>query len=245
MGRMPMAALHVLVKREELEQARLGGKVVVVLDVLFATSTIVHVLAHGAAGVWPASDADDARRIAAGLPGARLAGEHMARPIDGFGPATPLALAADGLDGARFAYSTTNGTVALAALHGASHVYAAALLNGAAVARHVASAHPGMTVLLVCAGSAARFNLEDFYGAGHLVAHFRRLGAGGYAPTDSAIAAFMLADGTDAATALGRSRVGRHMASVGLQAEVACAARLDVHDVVPQLIDGCLQAVAA
>ena len=43
-----MAKLHVLLEKEALDRERLAGKVVVVLDVLFATSTIVTALAHGA-----------------------------------------------------------------------------------------------------------------------------------------------------------------------------------------------------
>ena len=38
-------SLHVLVRREDVDVSRLQGRVVVVIDVLFATSTIVHALA--------------------------------------------------------------------------------------------------------------------------------------------------------------------------------------------------------
>ncbi|MFZ2910486.1 MAG: 2-phosphosulfolactate phosphatase, partial [Candidatus Desulfobacillus denitrificans] len=45
--------IHVLLKKEELDAQRLPGKTVVVLDILFATSSIVTALAHGAAEVIP------------------------------------------------------------------------------------------------------------------------------------------------------------------------------------------------
>ncbi|MGH8284332.1 MAG: 2-phosphosulfolactate phosphatase [Steroidobacteraceae bacterium] len=48
--------VHVLLKKEELDGERLAGKVVVVLDVLFATSSIAAALAHGARSVVPATD---------------------------------------------------------------------------------------------------------------------------------------------------------------------------------------------
>ena len=41
--------IHVLLKKEELDSQRLPGKVVIVLDILFATSSIVAAMAHGAA----------------------------------------------------------------------------------------------------------------------------------------------------------------------------------------------------
>ena len=45
--------IHVLLKKEELDGQRLPGKIVVVLDILFATSSIVAALANGAQEVVP------------------------------------------------------------------------------------------------------------------------------------------------------------------------------------------------
>ena len=238
-----MPKLHVLLKKEELDPARLQGKVVIVLDVLFATSTIVHAFGCGIRGIWPARDADDARRIAATLDSPLLAGEYLAAGLPGFGPATPLALCDTGVEGATLVYATTNGTVALHNTAGAAHVYVGALLNGAALAAHVARRHAHAPVLVVCAGSVDRFNLEDFYGAGHVVNHFER--KGGYALSDAALAALLLYRGCDADTALQASRVGRMMQGHQLRHEVEYAANRDTLDVVPELRDGCLQLAVA
>jgi 2-phosphosulfolactate phosphatase len=238
-----MPKLHVLFKKEDLPRENLEGRVVIVLDVLFATSTIVHAFGAGIDCVWPALDAEDAKRIAATLEAPILAGEFLARDLPGFGPATPLALADIGLQQATLVYATTNGTVALAGATAASHVYVGALLNGAALAAHVLAAHPDEPVLLVCAGSVDQFNLEDFYGAGHLVAHLER--SGRYALTDAALAALLLYRGCDASIALGTSRVGRMMQGYDLQDEIDCAARCDVLDVVPELVDGRVRRVTA
>ena len=48
--------IHVLLKKEELDAQRLPGKTMIVLDILFATSSIVAALAHGAAEVIPTLD---------------------------------------------------------------------------------------------------------------------------------------------------------------------------------------------
>ena len=103
-------SLHVLVRREDIDASRLDGRVVVVIDVLFATSTIVHALASGASRVYPAFDADDARRAAAARPGALVAGEYLAQTLPEHAPATPLALATCLRDGSELVYFTTNGT---------------------------------------------------------------------------------------------------------------------------------------
>ena len=231
--------LHVLVRREDIDPERLRGRVVVVIDVLFATSTIVQALAAGAArSVYPARDDDDARTQAAQRPGAMVAGEYLARTLPDHAPATPMALAQCLRDDVELIYFTTNGTRALAACSGAEAVYAGALTNAAALASHIVDVHAGLPVLLVCAGSLGRFSLEDFLGAGHLVHALRE--RGGYAPTDAALAAEMARGGGDLGQALSASRVGRMLARAGLDDEIAHAAACDSSDVVPKLRDGVL-----
>ena len=239
-----MQKVHVLLKKEELDAQRLEGKVVVVLDILFATSSIVTALAHGASEVIPAPDGDAARAAAGNFaPGSYvLSGELNADTLPGFVHPTPKALLAEGLAGRRLVYCTTNGTVALAKSQGAAHVYAAALVNGRAMVERIVRHHPESTVLIVCSGSADNFNLEDFYGAGYLVALFRRvLPAAEY--SDAALAAELLHDHCDGLDALRRARVGRMMLARGLDAEVAFAAQESCYDVVPSLRDGALRSV--
>lgn len=231
----PPPALHVLMTREEIDPARLlrHARVVVVLDVLFATTSIVHALASGATGVWPARDADEAQRIANTLPAPLLAGERRIQALPGFGPATPVALAQQAPAGRPLVYCTTNGTVALRQVEAATAVYAGALTNGAALAAHITSVHAGLPVLLVCAGSTGSFNLEDFYGAGHLLRHL--LARADYSLTDAARAARLFGADADPLTILREARVGRLMQRYRLDDEVACAARLDAETIVPRL----------
>jgi 2-phosphosulfolactate phosphatase len=238
--------LHVLVKKEELDGQRLAGKVVVVLDVLFATTSIAAALAHGATEVIPTLHGEAARAVAAARPAGSfvLAGEYGAETLPGFANPTPLALLDLPLAGKALVYSTTNGTVAVHRAAGAARVYAAALSNGAAVAERVASRAEGDTVLVVCSGSVDAFNLEDFYGAGHLVSLLSRIRPG-WELSDAARAARMLHDGADAMACLSESRVGRMMRERGLEREVEWASRKDHLAVVPELRGGRLVSGAA
>ncbi|MDP2821381.1 MAG: 2-phosphosulfolactate phosphatase [Sulfuritalea sp.] len=239
-----MQKIHVLLKKEELDAQRLEGKVVVVLDILFATSSIVTALAHGTTEVIPTLDGraalEAAKQFAAGS--YVLSGELNADTLPGFVHPTPQALLAEGIAGRRLIYCTTNGTVALAKSKGAAHVYAAALLNGRAVVERIVLQHPESTILIVCSGSADNFNLEDFYGAGYLVSLFRRLAADADY-SDAALAAELLHDHCDGLDALRRARVGRMMLARRLDAEVAFAAQESCYDVVPLLQDGALRSV--
>ena len=110
-----MAKIHVLLKKEELDGQRLSGKVVIVLDILFATSSIVAALAHGASEVVPALDGEAALREASGRRAGSyvLSGELNAVTLSGFSHPMPMALLEQDLAGKTLIYSTTNGTVAV------------------------------------------------------------------------------------------------------------------------------------
>ena len=232
----PGPTLHVLFTKEAIDPGRLRDKVVVAIDILFATSTLAHVLAEGAADVRLAYGEEDAYQLKAGVQTPLLAGEYNADTILGFAPATPLALAEYGVKGRNLIYASTNGTVALLRAAPAARVYAASLLNGAAVACYVGAAHPQASVLLVCAGSAGRFNLEDSYGAGHLVAHL--LAQRNYTCSDAALAALAMRRGREPLDVLAESYIGRKMRARGLSDEVEFAARADTLNVVPVLGEG-------
>src|SRR5205823_2651541 len=77
-----MSKLHVLLKKEELDAQRLPDKVVVVLDVLFATTSIVTALAHGAGE--GARSGPRVRRVAAQRRGGRRS--HRADVSERDGP---------------------------------------------------------------------------------------------------------------------------------------------------------------
>jgi len=238
--------VHVLLKKEELDSQRLEDKIVIVLDILFATSSIVTALAHGAQAVIATPDGSaalaESEKHAAGS--FILSGELHANTLPGFVHPTPQRLLAQGLRGRTLIYCTTNGTVALMKARAAGDVYAAALLNARATVDHIALHHRHNTVLIVCSGSADNFNLEDFYGAGYFVSLFRqRLADADF--SDAALAAELLHDHSEGLEVLRRSRVGRMMLTRGLDDEVAFAARESSYDVVVCLKQGVLRPVGS
>ena len=78
--------IHVLTRKEELDSVRVAGKVVVVLDILFATTTMVTALANGALEVVPVLDEAAARAEAQRCREGCfvLAGELYAETLPGF-----------------------------------------------------------------------------------------------------------------------------------------------------------------
>ncbi|HEX7218763.1 MAG TPA: 2-phosphosulfolactate phosphatase [Burkholderiales bacterium] len=233
--------VHVLTKKEELDSVRVPGKVVVVLDILFATTTMVTALAHGAKEIVPVLDESAARACAADFPGCVLAGELYAETLPGFAHPAPLALLAHGVEGKSVVYSTTNGTVAMTQAAGAARVYCGALLNARALVEHILARHERETILIVCSGSGNNFNFEDFYGAGYFV---ECLGERVRDFSDAARAALALYRHAKGPEALLDCRVGRMMAARGLAHEVEFASRLDALPVVAALEDGRVRRVA-
>ena len=235
--------VHVLTRKEELDGVRVPGKVVVVLDILFATTTMVAALAHGATEVIPVEDEHAARAAAARLDSGSyvLSGELHAETLAGFAHPAPMALLEHGVKDRALIYSTTNGTVAMTLAGGAKRVYCGSLLNAGAIAAHIAARHAGDTVLILCSGSGGNFNLEDFYGAGCLVERLAgRLDASADL-SDSARTALAFYRATQAPQVLLDCRVGRMMARRGLGHEVEFACRFDAFPVVPVLAGGRLR----
>ena len=238
--------IHVLTKKEELDSVRLPGKVVVVLDILFATTTMTAALAHGATQVVPVLDQAAALKEAGKFPEDMrvLAGELNAETLPGFAHPAPLALIQHGVRGKTVVYSTTNGTVAMTQAAGAARVYCGSMLNVGALVSHIVERHARDTVLVVCSGSANNFNFEDFWGAGCFVERFAGLLGAAADLSDSAKAARSLFQHARAPQALLDCRVGRMMAARGLGREVEFACRMDVYPVVPVLEQGRLRVLA-
>jgi len=234
--------VHVLFRRQDIDMVKLEGKVVVVLDILFATTTMVTALGNGAARLIPTLNEADAREVARRLASESfvLSGELFAELIDGFASPMPLALVEHGVRDKTVVYATTNGTVALKDSSSAEHVFAGALLNAPAVVEHIAANHAEATIVIVCSGSMGNPNLEDMYGAGYFVDLIARVLGEQRDFSDAAIAARALFLSESAPSALLRSRVGQLMRERGHTHEVEHAAQLGTLDVVPKLVDGVL-----
>jgi 2-phosphosulfolactate phosphatase len=210
-------------------------RTMVVIDVLRATSTIIHALANGAKSVLPVATVEEAARMAEqiGRDAVLLCGERDTQPIRGFqlGNA-PEEFTPERVGGKTLIMTTTNGTPALLATSGAERVYVAALLNVSAVARRLVEETD--EALIICAGRESAFALEDALCAGRIVRHVRAAGVP-VTGNDAAAAALRLSSQPPAARTLGRTAAGRRLRELGRLQDVIFCAREDVHDVVPIL----------
>ncbi len=153
--------------------SEVAGRVVVVIDVLRASTTIAQALVSGARAVIPFADVDDVLSVASRYTRSDvlLAGERRALPIAGFDVGnSPAGMTAERVNNKTVLMTTTNGTAALLATHGAKRVYVGAFANLSATVSAVAGqVTTGCDVLLVCAGQDKRVALEDVACAGAML----------------------------------------------------------------------------
>lgn len=232
-----------------VEPGALAGATVVVIDVLRASTTIVHALEAGAREVIPCLEVDEARAVAAELPAAEvvLGGERQGLPIDGFDLGnSPAEYTPETVGGRTVVFTTSNGTRAMHRCRRAGRVLIGAFVNAsAAVDRLAATAN----VHFLAAGSRGRRSRDDELLAGMLVGWLERFGrmpcrlTGRAATTRDQWAASTigsLVPGRPAnpeliARELADSIAGRRLASIGQQSDVLIASQLDRFHTVPEL----------
>jgi 2-phosphosulfolactate phosphatase len=231
--------LHVAFSPQGLSPADVQGRVVFVIDVLRATTTMCAALHNGAKALIPVASTEEALRLAQTI-GSRdvlLAGEKNCVRIPGFALGnSPLEMGESVVRGKTIIVTTTNGTRALLAAQGALAVYAAAAANlGVAGERAREALEKKREVLIVCAGRESAFGLDDAYCAGRLAV----AALGSRRPrkglNDAAIASLDLVRryGDDWSRPLRRSRAGRELRTLGFERDVAEAGRLDAYPVLP------------
>jgi len=141
-------------------------RTVVVVDILRATSCMTTAFAHGIASITPFAKLDDC--LAMKSQGYYTAGERDGKKVEGFDLGnSPFEYMDKKLLGKKIAFTTTNGTQAIAKSDGAREIVIGSFLNLSAVARYLRDGEN--SVLVVCAGWKGKVNLEDTLFAGALV----------------------------------------------------------------------------
>lgn len=152
-----------------------AGRVVAVIDVLRASTSIAAALANGARAVVPVetSDAAVTRAKAFERRDVVLAGERKTKPIPGFDLGnSPREFTRDVVAGKTVLMTTTNGTPAIMNTPGARDVVIASYVNYTAVLTMLRAAlRGGADITIVCAGRDRQFAIEDAGCAGRYVSN--------------------------------------------------------------------------
>jgi 2-phosphosulfolactate phosphatase len=214
----------------------MAGSVAVVIDVLRATTTIIHALAAGCRAVYPCPDLEAARQLARqiGAGQAILGGERGGRPLPDFDLGnSPREYTAATCVGKALVLSTTNGTAALVRAAEAERVLVAGFVNLNAVREQlVRETRP---VHIVCAGTDGAITLEDTLLAGALAGSLAM--KGNVRINDSArLATICFEQGRNAILdVLELSAGGANLRALGYDEDIRIAAQIDTFTLVPEV----------
>lgn len=235
--------LDVFLTPDGVTTAELAGRVVVVVDVLRATSSMVEALGSGARALYPVASIEEALRLAntLGRHEVLLCGERRCVRIDGFDLGnSPAEFTPERVSGKTLVMSTTNGTVAVTLAAAGERVLIASLLNLSAVVHELTRGEAAVEPVILCSGREGRFVLEDAVCAGMIGNRLLDDRPGEWRLNDGAVAVTELARSPRLASPAAfflQTRAGREIVAAGLADDLAFCAQVDRHDVLPVFQD--------
>jgi 2-phosphosulfolactate phosphatase len=206
--------------------------IVVVIDILRATSAMCTAFEHGVEKIIPVATVEEATSYK--QQGYLVGAERNGIALEGFDFGnSPYSYMTEELRGKTVVISTTNGTQAIEAARSAYQVVIGAFTNITALCDWLVSQNK--SVLLLCSGWKNRFNWEDSMFAGAVTK--RLLTAGLHKTGDAALAMAFLYDESQKHQLrfLRNSSHAERLAALGLKKDIKYCFQLDKTKVIPVL----------
>ncbi|QDT35134.1 2-phosphosulfolactate phosphatase [Thalassoglobus polymorphus] len=168
-----LPSLSTLVDSGQITENNSGDvmPVAVMIDILRASTTIVHALANGASAILPCSSVEQAHELAhepassQNAPKRLLGGERHCQKIEGFDlDNSPFSYTPELVQDREIIFTTTNGTIALEHCRSASMILVGAFVNLSSLIDALVEC--GRPVHLMCAGTDRQLTAEDILFAG-------------------------------------------------------------------------------
>ncbi len=217
------------------------GCVVVMVDVLRASTTMIQALNNGAATIYPRAEIDESRQLARELGNdAILGGERNGKIVEGFHLGnSPLEYSRGAIENKPIVLCTTNGTFTLNHCRSASKLWIGSFANLNEVCRN-ASDHEKL--LIACAGTNRMVSDEDVLFAGAVVNQLLQANsqlniddAGRIAASRWQAIQPLLESGTQLWEILAKSHGGRNLMRLGYDRDVQFCADVNSIPVLPEL----------
>jgi 2-phosphosulfolactate phosphatase len=227
-----------------LNPEMLSERVVIVIDVLRATSVITHALSQGALEIFPVATVEEAFQFAKTFPPGTtlLGGEKDTRRIEGFDLGnSPKEYIAEKVKEKRLILRTTNGTKAFHLVSSGKEVMVCSFFNIRAVAKRCVEIERDL--LIFPSGDEGNFSLEDTVCGGMLIDLIIKRGKKPIALTDAAHAAHILYQRFEAnlLDAFHLSHHGNKLIDLRLGDDLLYCAQTDITPLVPIFRDGVIR----
>lgn len=228
-----MRKIEVCFSPELIHLHELANKIVVVVDIFRATSTMVAALANGVREILPFADLEACHLMQD--KGFLIGGERNGLTAPGFEMGnSPVAYLKEAYKGRKLAMTTTNGTQAIEKSRGADEILIGAFPNLEATVSYIQARDKD--VLIHCAGWKGHFNLEDSVYAGALV---KALESTHESSEDGALAMKSLfeKEGHNLKGFLSQASHAKRLQNHGIEADIDFCLTLDLYDLVAK-VDG-------
>ncbi len=218
-------------------------KVVVVIDVLRASTSIITALKHGAREVIPVASVENAVKISGSLFGDVVlrCGEREGKIIPGFNLGnSPFEYTPEAVQNKSLIFTSTNGSLAMVKAKFSRQLIIAGFVNVTSVVDHLHKLNEDFTI--ICAGKEHNFCIEDVVCGGMIIQLMEKRN-GKSALTDSALAAQSLYKtfGKSIYKMLKNSDHGRYLASIGFAEDLKACADVDTLPYLPVLTNGVIK----
>lgn len=210
----------------------LKGKIVVVIDILRATSSICVGFNTGVRLFRPVAYPDQAKTLESS--GYIAAAERDGRKLDGFSLGnSPFDYLDPELKDRKIALTTTNGTRCLRLSYEAEEILIGSFLNLEALSRYCIESKKN--VIAFCAGWKDKFNLEDTLFAGAFANNLKELYT---LECDSTLAAQDLYNfaSKDLADYITKASHAQRFERLGIEKDIKFCMQNSIYDIVPKMI---------
>ncbi len=231
-----MPKIEVCLSPELIHLFELKGKVVVITDILRATSCMTTGLATGVKQIKPVATLDECRALK--KEGYYTAAERNGAKVEGFDIGnSPFSYMDKKFKGKNIATTTTNGTLAITKSTEADDIIIGSFLNLSTIANYLHE--ESKDVIIHCAGWKGNYSLEDTLFAGALIEKLLPAFSLGDDASFSALNNYSSCKGNLLETILGSAHAKR-LEKFDIRKDIELCCTIDKYETIPYLKNGVL-----
>ncbi len=235
--------IDLFLSRSEIQQDKIAGRLVTIIDVWRASTSIITALANGCAGIIPVAEVQQARELAKKFPtdSILLGGERNELPIPRFDLSnSPLDYTADRVKNKRIIFTSSNGAKLFSDARSAEKTVVGGFLNVTILSDLIL--RNNLNVSILCAGKNGQFGLEDAVCGGMIIDKIIKNAPGRFEIelNDGALAARILYNfyANNLTELIYQSKHGKRLIEIGQEQDLLISISIDSREIIPILKNG-------
>ncbi len=233
--------VDVILTAGEIKAEKIKDKIVVIIDVLRATSVMVTAIANGAKAIYPYKDIESVLENCKKSNSYVLGGERKGLKIEGFDFGnSPLEYTKEMVNGKDVFMTTSNGTRAIEnSANGSKKLFIACFLNIESVVNKLIEEN--QDTVIICSGTNDEFSLDDALCAGEIVKRLAEK-VKDIKLSDISLGVKIIAENSKGIEdTLTGSKHFEYLKSIGFYGDMNHCFSIDKFDIVPEYRDGVIK----